>query len=165
MNHIWFMLMWSHDFIISMVALKRAVGLWWKMSMLVNKDYSMINRGDSMKLWFFCNVYTPNKSSDRILFFDNLKNKIPNNHNVILGGNFNCYENPELDRTLPLNHTNTGYTGSRQLRDLANTLQSVRRSRYESSEVNFSFTWKWQFRLFPIAHVSGMIGNVTNRRL
>ena len=72
------------------------------------------------------NVYVPNISSDRINFLsNNLKNKIPANNNIILGGDFNCYEDFKLDRMPPLDRKGSGYQGSVQLRELTNTFDLI----------------------------------------
>ncbi len=71
------------------------------------------------------NVYAPNISSDRIDFLANLKTKIPMKNNVIIGGDFNCYEDFQLDRSPPLTRKSSGYQGTVQLRDITNTFDLV----------------------------------------
>jgi exonuclease III len=44
------------------------------------------------------NVYCPNDHTERKSFLENLVHQVPQGHYVILGGDFNCVENPALDK-------------------------------------------------------------------
>jgi len=55
------------------------------------------------KLYVFVNVYAPNKDKDSIQFFKNLyillrTEDLDCENNIILGGDFNCPLNPNLDK-------------------------------------------------------------------
>jgi exonuclease III len=44
------------------------------------------------------NVYCPNDHTERKSFLENLVHQVPHGHYVILGGDFNCVDNPALDK-------------------------------------------------------------------
>jgi exonuclease III len=45
------------------------------------------------------NVYCPNHHAERKVFLENLLTRVKQDNYVILGGDFNCVENPILDKT------------------------------------------------------------------
>ncbi len=46
----------------------------------------------------FCNIYAPNKVSDRVQFFENMSSYIKRGFPTVLGGDFNCIEDIFLDK-------------------------------------------------------------------
>ena len=55
------------------------------------------------KAYVLINVYAPNKDKDLISFFSNLlamlqKENLDSEDNIIIGGDFNCPLNPEVDK-------------------------------------------------------------------
>ena len=72
--------------------------------------------------FLFVNIYTPNKSSEQTLFFDQIKDELDNSGidayddcGIIIGGDFNVILNPDLD----------GFGGKPKLKESATKIENI----------------------------------------
>ena len=67
----------------------------------LNGRYVIIDAEIDDELYILCNIYAPNKGDERKLFFDQILDILRTNKikdSLILGGDFNCTLNPQIDR-------------------------------------------------------------------
>ena len=83
-------------------------------------------------------IYAPNTPKRRKKYFNELATQLTGTDNLLLGGDFNCIDRPELDKQG--GNPMSGTDGHKELRDLTDTLQleDIWRKKHQNDK---EFTW------------------------
>ena len=103
-----------------------------------NGRFLLVNGTKDDKNVTLCNIYAPSgpqKFKERKLFFENLKDSIskfqPDNSNLILGGDFNCVTDVDLDRSRMVSKTDSSVN---KLKNILNNFQLKDIWRYQNPD-------------------------------